>query len=76
MSRREAAALTLKTLQFFRDSTQSDHPDATGFKGFYYHFLDMQTGRRVWQCELSLVDTALLMAGHCHGRLLLRRHRR
>ncbi len=34
-----------------------------GFKGFYYHFLDMQDGRRVWQCELSLIDTTLLMAG-------------
>jgi hypothetical protein len=42
---------------------QSDRPDATGYKGFYYHFLDMQHGRRVWQCELSLMDTALLIAG-------------
>jgi hypothetical protein len=63
MSRREAAALTLRTLQFFWHSPQSEQPDATGFRGFYYHFLDMQRGRRVWQCELSLVDTALLMAG-------------
>lgn len=31
--------------------------------GFYYHFLDMQTGARVWDCELSSIDTALLMAG-------------
>ena len=23
----------------------------------------METGRRVWQCELSTVDTALLVAG-------------
>ena len=37
--------------------------DATGYKGFYYHFLDMVSGRRVWQCELSLIDTALLIAG-------------
>jgi hypothetical protein len=63
MRRTEAAALTLKTLQFFWESPQGDQPDATGFKGFYYHFLDMRSGRRVWQCELSLVDTALLMAG-------------
>jgi hypothetical protein len=63
MSRREAAALTLKTLTFFWDSPQGEQPDATGFKGFYYHFLDMRTGRRVWRCELSLIDTALLMAG-------------
>lgn len=63
MRRADAAALTLKTLRFFWDSPQGDQPDATGFKGFYYHFLDMRSGRRVWQCELSLIDTALLMAG-------------
>jgi hypothetical protein len=63
MSRSDAAALTLKTLRFFWESPQSDQPEATGYMGFYYHFLDMRTGRRVWQCELSLVDTALLMAG-------------
>ena len=63
MSRTDAAALTLKTLQFFWGSPQGDQPDATGFNGFYYHFLDMHSGRRVWQCELSLVDTTLLLAG-------------
>jgi hypothetical protein len=63
LSRAAAAALTLKTLRFFWDSPQGDQPDATGFKGFYYHFLDMQSGERVWQCELSLIDTALLIAG-------------
>lgn len=63
MKREDAAALTLKTLRFFLDSPQSDAPDATGYKGFYYHFLDMKTGRRVWQCELSLIDTTLLLAG-------------
>jgi len=63
MARTDAASLTRKTLQFFWDSAQSEAPDATGFKGFYYHFLDVQTGKRVWQCELSLIDTALLMAG-------------
>jgi len=35
LSRREAAALTLKTLQFFWHSPQNELPDATGFKGFY-----------------------------------------
>jgi len=38
-------------------------PDATGYRGFYYHFLDMRTGRRVWQCELSTIDSAFLFAG-------------
>ncbi len=32
-------------------------------KGFFYHFLDAQTGRRVWRSEASSIDTALLLAG-------------
>src|SRR6202034_2470685 len=63
LSRADAAARTLQVLGFFLHSVQSDAPDATGYKGFYYHFLDMETGKRVWQCELSLIDTALLIAG-------------
>lgn len=63
MPRREAVALTLITLRFFQQSAQSSEADATGFKGFYYHFLDMETGKRVWQCELSLIDSTLLLAG-------------
>jgi hypothetical protein len=31
--------------------------------GFFYHFIDMHTGARVWNCELSSIDTALLLAG-------------
>jgi hypothetical protein len=50
-------------LRFFHQSVQSTDPDATGYKGFYYHFLDMTSGKRVWQCELSTVDTAFLLAG-------------
>jgi len=63
MTRRDAVDVTLRTLRFFADSEQSTDPAATGYKGFYYHFLDMQTGKRVWNCELSSIDTALLMAG-------------
>jgi hypothetical protein len=63
MTRAEAAAITLTTLQFFLNSAQSTAPDATGYRGFYYHFLDMDTGRRVWQCELSTIDSAFLFAG-------------
>ncbi|WP_435010110.1 glucoamylase family protein [Tundrisphaera lichenicola] len=63
MSREEAAAIVLKKLRFFRDSPQGPESDATGYKGFYYHFLDMKTGRRVWDCELSTIDTAFLIAG-------------
>ncbi|WP_246682470.1 glucoamylase family protein [Mesorhizobium sp. B3-2-1] len=63
MTREQACARTLATLRFFWKGTQGIGPDATGYKGFYYHFLDMETGRRVWRCELSTIDTALLIAG-------------
>ncbi len=63
MARADAVARSLVTLRFFHDSDQSGSPEATGYKGFYYHFLDMQTGVRVWRSELSMVDTALLVAG-------------
>lgn len=63
MSRSAAVERTLNTLRFFWNSPQGTEPDATGYKGFYYHFLDMQTGRRAWQCELSTVDSAFLLAG-------------
>jgi hypothetical protein len=63
LSRSEAASRTLAALRFFRDSPQGEEKDATGYRGFYYHFLDLSSGRRVWDCELSMIDTALLLAG-------------
>ncbi len=63
MRRAEAAERVLSTLRFFAASHQGPEADATGYMGFYYHFLDMQTGRRVWSCELSIIDSSLLMAG-------------
>ncbi|WP_287086840.1 glucoamylase family protein [Mesorhizobium sp.] len=63
MAREAAASRTLATLRFFWTSPQGPEPDATGYRGFYYHFLDMQTGRRAWQCELSTIDTSFLLAG-------------
>jgi len=63
VTRSEAAERTLTTLRFFWRSKHGPEPDATGYKGFYYHFLDMQTGARAWQCELSTIDSALLLGG-------------
>lgn len=31
--------------------------------GFYYHFMEMDTGARAWRCEVSSIDSALLFAG-------------
>jgi hypothetical protein len=63
LARAEAVQCSLAALRFFRDSDQSGGPAATGYKGFYYHFLDFQTGARAWRSELSMIDTALLIAG-------------
>lgn len=64
MSREEARARTLNTLRFFHDAPQG--PDATGmtgYKGFFYHFLEMGSGHRFGRTELSTVDTTLLLGG-------------
>lgn len=63
MTRAVAVERTLSTLRFFWNSPHGPEPDATGYRGFYYHFLDMQTGRRAWRCELSTVDSTFLLAG-------------
>jgi hypothetical protein len=63
MTRAEAVERTLAALRFFRNSSQGTQAEATGYKGFYYHFLDMTTGKRVWKCELSTIDSAFLLAG-------------
>ena len=34
-----------------------------GYRGFYYHFVDTNTGKRIWNSELSSIDTALLING-------------
>ncbi len=63
LPRGEAVERVLTTLRFFWNSSQGQEPDATGYQGFYYHFLDMQTGRRANDSELSTIDTAFLLAG-------------
>jgi hypothetical protein len=63
MSRADALRHSLAVLRFFLDSDQSGTPQATGYQGFYYHFLDIHSGARVWESELSMIDTALLIAG-------------
>ncbi len=64
VTRDQAARRVLATLRFLRDAPQGPDPvQSTGYKGFYYHFVDMETGLRFGQVELSTVDTALLLAG-------------
>ncbi|MRR24258.1 hypothetical protein EG830_14900, partial [bacterium] len=63
ITREEAALITLNTVNFLVNSLQGPDTLATGYKGFFYHFLRMDTGLREWRCELSTVDTGLLMMG-------------
>ncbi len=63
MIRQFAAKIARKRLQFLYDCPQGPEPDASGHRGFFYHFLDIESGRRVWQCELSTIDSAFLFAG-------------
>lgn len=64
ITREKATDITLKTLRYFANSIQSDKDSlAIGYKGFYYHFIGMESGKREWNCELSSIDTGLLMMG-------------
>ena len=64
ISRDQAIERTLATLRFFADAPQGDAAQGmTGYKGFFYHFLKMDSGARDANCELSTVDTTLLLGG-------------
>jgi hypothetical protein len=63
LTRDEASRRCLLTLRFFYDRPQGTGPDDIGYKGFYYHFLDMKTGKRVGNCEISTIDSTYLIAG-------------
>src|SRR6185436_2484122 len=64
VSRSAAADRVLTTLRFMYNAPQGPQPTGvTGYKGFFYHFLDMETGYRFEQVELSTIDTSLLLAG-------------
>ena len=64
VTRREAAERTLATLRSLLAMKQGPEPrGVSGYKGFFYHFLDMRTALRFEKVELSTVDTSLLMAG-------------
>jgi hypothetical protein len=55
ITRAEARERVLATLRFFQHAPNQH--------GFFYHFLDMQSGARASDSEVSTVDTALLLAG-------------
>lgn len=56
IKRGEALERARKTLRFLWNGTPHEH-------GFFYHFIDWQSGARVWQSEISSIDTAILLCG-------------
>jgi len=64
VSRADARARVRTTLDFLFHAPQgAAATGVTGYKGFFYHFLDMDTGLRFQTVELSTIDTALLLGG-------------
>src|SRR6187431_1587097 len=64
IARDQAVERTLATLRFFARAPQGrNEQGASGNKGFFYHFLEMDNGLRSGTNELSTVDTALLLGG-------------
>lgn len=64
VSREEAAQRVLHTLQTLLALPQGPDVEGTaGYRGFFYHFLDHERGRRYKDVELSSIDSGLLMAG-------------
>ena len=47
---------TSKTLDTFLNNVEGEN-------GFFYHFVNMNTGKREWNCEISIIDTAIFICG-------------
>ncbi len=64
VTRSEGRDRILLGMQTLWDGPQGDTEfNTNGYKGLFYHFLDINSGLRTWSSELSTIDTALLMAG-------------
>lgn len=68
ITRDQARDRILLTLRFLHSLPQGDGTEGfAGYRGFFYHFLDMDTGLRHGRTELSTVDTGLLHLGMLHA---------
>jgi len=64
VNRAEAEDRALKCIYtFIGDPDNPSRPKAKDKNGFYYHFLERDTAKRAGKCEVSTVDTALLICG-------------
>lgn len=56
VNRKELRERVRKTLSFFAHRAEQEH-------GWFFHWMDANTGERRWSSEVSSIDTALLIAG-------------
>lgn len=64
ISREQGADRVLRTLKVLWNLPQGqDSTGVSGYKGFFYHFLNLDDATRYRKVELSSMDTGLLMAG-------------
>lgn len=56
VSREEALTKTRAKLRYIVERVPRPH-------GFFYHFMEMESGARAWQCELSSIDSSIFYAG-------------
>ncbi len=64
ITRGRAVERVIATLAFFWNARQGPEPTGiTGHQGFFYHFLDMNSGLRFQETELSTIDTTWLLGG-------------
>ncbi|MBV8573154.1 MAG: hypothetical protein JO319_21240 [Acidobacteriaceae bacterium] len=56
ISENEAYTRVLNTLRFLYEKMPNH-------RGFYFHFANIKTGERIWESEISSIDTAILLCG-------------
>ena len=56
INRKKAYNRINKTLDTFINNIEGEN-------GFYYHFINIETGKREWNCEISIIDTAIFICG-------------
>ena len=56
ISRVDGKQRAVRTLETFLKNVEESH-------GFYVHFVTMKDGKRTWQSEVSIIDTALFLMG-------------
>jgi hypothetical protein len=68
ITRAQGRTRVLQALNTYWSQPQGPANSGTiGFRGLFYHFLDMTSATRTWDSELSTIDTALLLAGVLHA---------